>query len=94
MVKKQVTVVLCDHCGAASEDAKRVQLVLPAEGARGRRGTFDACPNCYTTVPLSEWQKLAIPQKPRATRASPVVSVADVKKKARKAPARPRKRVG
>lgn len=94
MVKKRLVVTVCDKCGATGEDATRVQLVLPDEGARGRRGTLDACPDCFASVPLSEWLKLAVPEKPRTTRASPVVSVAEVKRRAKKPAARPRRRVG
>jgi hypothetical protein len=94
VVKKTVVQVLCDWCGLSREGVEKRTIHLPAEGRGGRQLSFDACPECRSTVSLSEWETL-LPAKvspnARTTRKNRVVSVEEVEALARK---RPRKKVG
>lgn len=77
MATVKVPIKLCDRCGQPKDDVEPRSVVLPAAGTKGRRFSFDACEECRSSVPLSEWEKL-LPKKPRATKASLVVSEAEV----------------
>lgn len=64
---------MCDRCGLPKDDVELRKIVMPNLGKGGRSFSFDACLECRQSVPLAEWEKL-LPKKPRATRASLVVS--------------------
>lgn len=77
MGTRTVKLVDCDRCHS-TEGVERREIRLPQLGKKGRYFSFDACEECRTSVPLSEWETLLMPKRPRGVVPGVVVSEAEV----------------